>query len=55
MGTCQLREKTLAEKHRSYRIVGGWCRVENPTQRNDLLRNLKKRKASAHMGLSSQW
>jgi hypothetical protein len=27
IGTCQLREKTLTEKHRSSRITGGWHRV----------------------------
>jgi hypothetical protein len=33
MGTCQLREKTLTEKHRSSRIAGGWRKVDSPTQK----------------------
>jgi hypothetical protein len=39
MGTCRLRDKILTEKHRSYRIAGGWLRVDNPAQKNYLLRN----------------
>jgi hypothetical protein len=44
MGTCQLREKTLTEKHRSSRITGGWRRDDNATEKNDLCRNPKKKK-----------
>jgi hypothetical protein len=32
MGSCQLRETTLTEEHRSYRSAAG-CRVNNPTQK----------------------
>jgi hypothetical protein len=37
MGTCQLKEKILTEKHRSSSIA----EVDNPTQKNDLSRNPK--------------
>jgi hypothetical protein len=30
MGTYELREKTLTEKHRSSRIAAVWLRVDNP-------------------------
>jgi hypothetical protein len=41
-GTCQLREKTLTEEHRSSRIAGGWHRVQKLPQKNDLSRNPKE-------------
>jgi hypothetical protein len=48
MGTCQLRENTLTEIHRSSRIAGGWSRFDNPTQKNDLSRNVKTGRARVH-------
>jgi hypothetical protein len=48
MGTSQLREKTLTEKHRSSRIGGGSRKVDNPTQKYDLSRNPKKEGYDAH-------
>jgi hypothetical protein len=41
-GNCQLREKTLRRKHRSSRITLFWCRVDDPTQKDDLSRNPKE-------------
>jgi hypothetical protein len=43
MGTCQLREKTLTEKHRSSRIAGGWHKVDNPKQKVTC-REIRKKK-----------
>jgi hypothetical protein len=42
MGTCQLREKTLTEKHRSSKFAGGWSRVGHRTQKDDLSQNEKR-------------
>jgi hypothetical protein len=53
MRTCQLKKKTITEEHRSFRIAGGWRRVDNPTKKNDLSGNPKK-KAKSHTGVSSQ-
>jgi hypothetical protein len=49
LGTCQLKEKTLTEKHRSCRVAGSWRMVDNPSQKNDL-----SRKARVHTRLSIQ-
>jgi hypothetical protein len=37
IGTCQLRGKSLTEKHRSIGFTGVWHWVDNPTQKNVLL------------------
>jgi hypothetical protein len=42
MATCQLREKTLTEKHLSSKTGWGWSIVDNKIQKNDLSRNEKK-------------
>jgi hypothetical protein len=39
--SCKLREKTLTE-YQSFRVDGGWRRVDNPTKKNYLSQNLKK-------------
>jgi hypothetical protein len=39
-------DTTLREKHRSPRIARGWRKVENPPERNGLLRNPKGRPGS---------
>jgi hypothetical protein len=56
-GTCKLREKNLTTKHRSPKLAGDWLKVHNPTQKNYLSLNPKKRerKARVHTGLSSRW
>jgi hypothetical protein len=50
MGTSQLREKPLIEKHRFSRICDGLCRVDIPAKKSNLLRNLKRRQAKVHTG-----
>jgi hypothetical protein len=48
MGTCQLRERTLTEKPGLCRIAGGWHRVDNRMQKNDLSGNPKKESQGPH-------
>jgi hypothetical protein len=48
MGTCQLRERTMTEKHRSTKITGGWRRVDNPTHKCNLSQYPKKRGQGPH-------
>jgi hypothetical protein len=52
-GGCQLREKTLTEKHWSSRIAGDWGGFGNPVRRT--IRCEIRRKATVHTRLSSRW
>jgi hypothetical protein len=42
-GDLSATAKTLKDKHRSSSAAGGWRRVDNPSQANDMPRNVKKK------------